>query len=254
MKLHPLLSIKIVFFALCAGFITSTEGQEAPVQFISLGSSCDIALNLRKLDLRTEAYPFDWLLTLRHDPFITLLKEDFLHFLDQRDLVQHPKRPYKIENTYYELEFTHDQLSKESLENPKKFQTELNAIQSKYLRRIHRFRGLNSYPGWVIFFRTAYDYTNHPEPYWKKEGIEKITKAQACELKEALDRYFPQLRFSLVIINFLDEFPLPITGIEGVFEYKIRKTYKTLDYLYLLHHLQKTLLPIPVPSPHYSLQ
>ena len=50
--------------------------------FVSLGNSCSIAYNLKLCNLRTEAYPFDWVRVTNINNVTTLIDNKFNDFLD----------------------------------------------------------------------------------------------------------------------------------------------------------------------------
>jgi hypothetical protein len=201
--------------------------------FVSLGCNCDVAIKLRESELRTHAFPFDWLLSLNHEKFLKLLNEDFTHFLDEEVFFYSPENHLILDNDYYELEFRHDWV-----ENPQDpLKNQLASLAPKYERRIERFRELKSYEGHVYFLRTAYDVLNGGMQLWWRDDHQRITKDQAKSLKVALDAYFPKLDFTLVIINFKEE-KLPKIELEGVLEFKIRRSHKHLDYALMLNKLK----------------
>jgi len=208
----------------------------API-FVSLGSHCEGAVFLRENKLRTQAYPFDWLLSSSHNQFISLLDTDFEFMTDESYFIRHPVHPSVIENSYYEIEFRHDWFFPDTTLSLDRCSEQVEKIQTKYQRRIERFRQLRHCSNKVFFIRVAFEYLNEPNPYWKKEGIEIITATQAIEIKEALHRYFPDLNFTLVIINYQEENAPSISGIDDILEFKIRKAAKLADYANLLNIL-----------------
>lgn len=172
-----------------------------------------------------------------HDQFISLLDNDFQFFIDGYYFIQHPMHKHFVENFYYEIEFRHDWTFPDLMTNPARCREQIENMQTKYQRRIERFRQLRDYKNKVFFIRCAFEYLNEPDPYWRREGIEIITTKQAKEIKEALDRYFPNLNFTLVIVNYREENAPQISGIEGVLEFKMRKSDKQVDYANLFINL-----------------
>lgn len=61
----------------------SLSSIESPL-FVSLGSHCEPAVQLRENQLRKVAFPFDWMETINHEGFLKILDEDFSFFLDKR--------------------------------------------------------------------------------------------------------------------------------------------------------------------------
>lgn len=57
-----------------------------------------------------------------------------------------------------------------------------------------------------------------------------IDSKQARALKDALDRYFPKLDFTLIVLNYLEDFPIPIEESDNIIEFKIRKAHRHEDY------------------------
>lgn len=206
---------------------------------VSLGSHCETAGMMRAYQIRRVAFPFDWLLTLDHDRFLNILEEDFLHFLDMDYFFRHPKYPSVLENTYYEVEFRHDWSFPDFNFDQDRFTKQLQEINDKYTRRITRFRQIGGYHGKVVFIRSAFDFNNDPNVYWGKTDQSRVTFEQALSLKVTLDQYFPNLNFTLVILNYVEDYVPKIEGIKGVLEFKIRKTHKHEDYQKMFEILKK---------------
>ncbi len=206
--------------------------------FVSLGSHCEPAVHIKENDLRRAAFPFDWLLTLDHDHFCKILDEDFAELLNENYFIQHPIHPLVLENTYYEVEFRHDWPSIEINDPQQQYQQQMEEVQTKYRRRIERFRQLDYYQDHVFFLRAAYDFNNDPQVYWGQRSQAQIGKEQAIEIKKHLDQFFPHLDFTLVILNYSDENVPKISGIDRVIEFKIRKDQKQEDYKRVFQILQ----------------
>lgn len=207
--------------------------------FVGIGSHCEIAVKLRENNLRKVAFPFDWMLTLNHDRFLQIFKDDFKDFLNPEYYIQHPVYPSVVEHFYYQVEFRHDWPFPDTATNPERYLKQIQEINSKYTRRIGRFKQIKNYEGKVIFIRIAYDFDNDPNPYWGQKDCSKVTFEQALSLKSTLEEYFPTVDFTLVIVNYTDEYQPKIEGIEGVCEFKIRKTHKHEDYRAMFQKLNK---------------
>ncbi len=110
-------------------------------------------------------------------------------------------------------------------------------IQSKYQRRIARFKQLSDFQGKVYFLRAAFDFNNDPSVYWGESSQARISIEQAVLLKEVLEKYFPSLDFELVIINYVEENAPNIVGINRIREFKVRKSHKQDDYKSLFNSL-----------------
>ncbi len=106
--------------------------------YVSLGSNCSITWWLNKLELRKEAYPFDWCsLTIKHlnlilknnfNEYIDTLKINFLSEKHQNELGYHSM----IITNKYNIKFAHEVITN----NIEDFKTSLN-------KRILRFRKLD---------------------------------------------------------------------------------------------------------------
>lgn len=212
--------------------------------FVSLGSHCEVGLRLREHQLRKTAFPFDWLLTVNHERFIALLEDDFKFFMDERYLIQPLTHPTRVENSYYEVEFCHDWPFLDFWSSPERCRTQLEQIKLKYERRIARFRELRQYSGRVFFIRAAYPKQVDPNLYFSDQNQSRITAAQAMGLKIALDRFFPALDFTLVIINPSDHADGFIDEIDGILEFKL---HESQDYAKIFKTLHK-LCPIKLKN------
>lgn len=216
---------KFFCFASC-----NTELNDACPLFVSLGSHCEVAIQLREQSLRSAAFPFDWLLTLNHERFLALFEEDFELFLEANCFFQHPTNSYMVENDYYQIEWRHDWPFTDYGWDVIRYQQHLLEIQSKYQRRVARFKQLADFQGKVYFLRAAFDFNNDPSVYWGESSQARISVEQAVSLKEVLEKYFPSLEFELVIINYVEENAPAIVGIKKIREFKIRKSHKLVDY------------------------
>jgi hypothetical protein len=165
--------------------------------FVSLGSYCETGHLLRACEIRKAAFPFDWITTIDSEKFLTILQEDFAHFLDRKFLLPEQKDPGPLFNTYYHLEFLHEGDFRGVL-----YAQNMQKFQSKYQRRIERFRTLREHQGKVIFLRTAYRYstTDPHRVYYCADNIE-ISDEYAIKLYNVLKSYFPKLDFTLIIMN-----------------------------------------------------
>ncbi len=224
----PILKLFLFFQIIC---LEACEFDKATSDrlFISLGCNCDVAVQLRDRNLREEAFPFDWLNTSNHDRISEILDDDFQYFVEEDCLFQNENRAF-IENRCYEIEFRHENILRD-------LKNDLDEIATKYKRRIDRFRELRNYKGKVFFIRTAYHVENSGKWYWYQDSHRNISVDQAKTLHEALERFFPFLDFTLVIINFKEEKGPKIENISGVLEFKIRKDHKTVDYMRLISSL-----------------
>lgn len=204
--------------------------EEPPFLFVSLGSHCEVASVLKENHLREVAFPFDSLVTIDSEGMIAALNEDFGNFLNKEGFFPYSLHPDITENSFYKMEFRHEG---PILENADGWQR----TKEKYERRIGRFRQIRDFKGRTFFIRIAYDLPHGGATYWLQEGQTTISSAQAHALKEALDRYFPFLNFTLIILNYVEDLPEPIQEINGVIEFKIRKSHRHTDHAAILNLL-----------------
>ena len=165
------------------------------ILFVSLGSYCAPASLTRSCGLRKAAFPFDWNISMDGEKLIEILDQGFLHFLNPNYLV--PLSPTTLLNTYYRLEFVHDGNWDEE-----HYADFMPLLQSKYQRRIERFKQLNTYKGKVFFLRAAYIYSvEDPHRFYHCEENIEITEEYSLRLYKALGELFPDLDFHLIVIN-----------------------------------------------------
>jgi hypothetical protein len=207
------------------------------IKFVSLGADCTIAHHLNHNELRAEAYPFDWIMTQNEDTFISLIDNNFIYLMDPRYLK--PVGAF-VQNTYYNLYFSHDW-------PPQEFEENLKEVQMKYARRIQRFNALDRYKGKVYFIRGAFNHGGIYQAIPKNELIYQIIQhdhlaidyPRAKKIKAALDRKFPHLNFTLVIINVFEHGDLPEVMIddENILEFRVRNSHAHEDYTKALNSL-----------------
>lgn len=217
-------------------FEDTPSNEEKPL-FVSLGSGCDQGITLRECGLRYAAFPFDWLICGNHKKFITLLEDDFAFFTDENYFVPYamfPGFPNLVMNYYYDLIFRHEGTVTYEWSELDKYQAQLALIKEKYTRRINRFRELRQHPGKIFFIR---NFT------WDEEGQIAHNNEQALELKEALERYFPLVNFTLIVVTYKDTLALPLKPIDKVIEFQLdrppwREEYRKMYETLLNHHCQ----------------
>ena len=125
--------------------------------FVSLGNSCSIAYNLKLCNLRTEAYPFDWVRVTNINNVTTLIDNKFNDFLDidtfvfkeYSDIfeVNSKMGSYVYKNNY--CSFYHE--FENRIEREK-----LLSFKDKYIRRIERFLDLLQSDKKIIFIREEF--------------------------------------------------------------------------------------------------
>ncbi|MDR3550770.1 MAG: DUF1796 family putative cysteine peptidase [Candidatus Babeliales bacterium] len=183
----PLVNKKNVLLIL---FLLHVQSMHA--LWISLGRACPSALNLRKLHMRSDAYPFDWVVS-PFDSLLTALQTDFQYFLS--DLRLRDDRQGVID--YYGISYIHDwptvnqphvdALNTDFISNnpiSPQWQNALPFVKEKYRRRIERFRAACMGNEKVFFVRS-----------------EEITKEQAITLRDFFNAKYPALDFVLVVLK-----------------------------------------------------
>lgn len=187
--------------------------------FISLGSWCNVAINLQKNGMRHAAFPFDWVASVDCEKFLKIFQTDFEYFLDDKYLFIKDSHAF---NDYYNLEFPHDIFFE-----PEEFE-EWIEFKDKYTRRIKRFRELGDYKGKVYFIRSSFGYSNHPDRYFKcKENI-SISTEYSQRLYNTLRNIFPRLDFALIISDPAKE---PIILSENLIYLRTIPNRDTIDQL-----------------------
>lgn len=216
MKLN--ITIALFFVTNLFGVNFEFEGDiqfNKPYLFVSLGCTCWQAQALRLIkahSLRDAAFPFDWLLSLNNDGLVKCLNEDFEHFLDESCFVRYGGS--NLENTRYNFKFTHEWPFRKPNTMEDYYIKQMSYIKEKYTRRINRFRNLKHYKGKIFFVRCFQtDPTFKGEPGWNTQN--------AHNLKNALQRFFPESDFTLVVVSCTENDVPEIESIEGVKEYKI---------------------------------
>jgi len=225
--------MKIVWFFCIIFSQLAAQGDLFPVKnpiFISLGNNCWTAQALAAAGLRECAFPFDWLFSKDDEGLYRALEEDFAYFTDKDCFSPDDYNPVAVRNNRYGMIFTHDWPFPDINVTEERYSQHLDAIKIKYERRIERFRKLQKYEGKVFFFRT---FSTKPEMIgeygWNTE--------KARKLKECLDRYFPNLDFTLIILSCTDPDIPEVDKIEGVVEFKIKELFVQKNYLEMFTQL-----------------
>ena len=116
--------------------------------YISIGLNCDVSIELRKRNIKTFTFPFDWNIK-NYESIYLLLKDNFKHLFDKDKLLyteftdQYNKKNKIVVNTYYDFIFVHDFLINED---------NYDEVYKKYNRRIERFNQILNDPNNNIFF------------------------------------------------------------------------------------------------------
>ena len=101
---------------------------------ISLGYFCGVAIELEKMGLRNQSYPFDWLITANFEKVLEFIENGFVGFLEYDNLYQEAS----VYHQYYfdavnNIHFYHDFSQYASLKE------QFAEVKAKYARRIARF-------------------------------------------------------------------------------------------------------------------
>jgi hypothetical protein len=151
---------------------------------ISLGSRCQVAFHLGQNKLGRGSYPLDWAIT----PFESLyyvIDNGFRNFFDESNIqacdILVPGY-FVVLNTEYNITFIHDFKDKEE------FSKDFLGVKEKYRRRIARFYAATDSDEHIYFVR-------HKD----------IKKDQALSLNHLLQKKFPKMRYTLLVIDETDE-------------------------------------------------
>jgi len=170
------------------------------MKFISLGSSCSIAENLRQLNLRDQALPFDWIKVNNFKNINLMIQDNFNKLWNSNyfNLVKTSSKFFYLQgnlkkvyidmdiyqNTKYNATFYHD--------FPSNSNNLYENFIEKYQKRVSRFLNILQESNSIIFIR------------------EQINPKQICiddllEFYQLIHKINPNLEFKLVIIlnNFL---------------------------------------------------
>ena len=217
-----------------------------PYMFVSLGHNCHLAqatrfpamnnecdLNdieeemnkPRSYGLRDAAFPFDWLITVNVEKLVLCLDEHFERFSDESCFFREGDLS-DVTNVRYDCKFTHDWPFHYGPVSPELHSAHIAHINQKYARRIARFESLKSYKGKMFFMRSFasdLDYQND----------------SALKLRDALRRFFPNLNFTLVIVNWTGNSIFKAGLITDVKEYFLSGLTNFGDYDVIFNDLLK---------------
>ena len=185
---------------LCLSFFCAQFCLEAETLYISLGSNCVPAFCLTDCKLRTAAYPFDWIIS-SFDGLYATLESDFCYFFKDLELL-----PDSTGVTdYYGHQFIHDwRIQTHSSVDLTEvdwvpnnlilgdWQEAVPMIMQKYQRRIDRFRRVLNGENNVVFIRYG-----------------DITKSKAINLRNLIEKNYPNLNFVLLAVKLDEKFEKP---------------------------------------------
>lgn len=170
------------------------------MKFISLGSSCSIAENLRILGLRDQALPFDWIKVNNFKNIISMIEDNFDKLWDSNnyELIKSSSKFFYLKDSLekiplemdvyrhlkYNVMFYHD--------FPTNYENLYEIFCKKYKRRIKRFYNIIENKCPVFFFR-------------EQINPKQISIDDLINFNKLIKKLNPKLKFKLVIIlnNFL---------------------------------------------------
>ncbi len=132
--------------------------------YISIGLDCSVAWQLQKHNIRTVAFPFDWMKISSIDTICRVIESDFRCFFDREHIrpveittsfpvfeddfpdVFETETGLKVQNTYYNITFPHE------FHDVADFETNFDKIKDKYERRIQRFNEYITKPDTKLVF------------------------------------------------------------------------------------------------------
>lgn len=139
------------------------------MKYISLGYFCSVSMDLEKLGLRSESFPFDWLIS-DFEGVVRAIENGFEDFLKYEYLSQNRANRAIYRNTHYNIDFYHDFDSLIPLSQ------QLPQVESKYRRRIDRFYASIKEP--TLFIRYISDEElidgKSKELIWIEENYDRI--------------------------------------------------------------------------------
>lgn len=154
-------------------------------EVVSLGSRCQVAIQMEHNGVRHLAYPFDWIVTHAQGLGSFIINQGS-HFLDRDKVVyvgEYPGNPpyYFVQDTHYGFESYHDFLPPHTPGN-------FDLVKDKFQRRIKRFFALLNSNKKILFIRTD------------------VTREEAEYLDSVIRTMHPKLVYTLVALNKTDDF------------------------------------------------
>lgn len=162
------------------------------MNYISLGSSCSVAYQLQKLNLKKETLPFDWIRTPNISFVLDLIKNNFNSFFDDLEFVKEDEKfPYLNDDDDFDTVL--DKKTKIYKNNNIGFfhdfkdNTTLDDVKEKYNRRFTRFYNVIQNPS--IFIRDEQKFKQSDIPIYN-------------ELNKELKKYNINNKLILIINTF----------------------------------------------------
>ncbi len=166
------------------GWDDQSEFKEEKI-VISLGFNCGAARHFQANNLSGAYFPFDWCFS-EYESIYRAIRDDFKGFLEV--LVAPPVKYREVIDQTYKIKFIHD--FKVDV-GDQVFLLDYDENKAKYERRISRFRNALKSKKKLFFFRAV------------------ITKQEALQLRNLITEKYPQLDYTLVVMNKTDDFKEP---------------------------------------------
>lgn len=169
-------------------------------EIISLGSNCSPGLSLRKLNIKKETYPFDWVRSNSKIIYDVLLngKDKYLNFSNENisnDFYLNDLHSY-LENSknsyvnYYGQYFTHyKNITQKDL-------------KIKFDRYLNRFFDLLKTNKKVLFIHTNEEFIYHKKSRDDKSELYKYL----CKINDLIEEKYPELTFEIINIDINNTF------------------------------------------------
>jgi len=155
--------------------------------YISLGSTCSIVYNLKRLELRTKAYPFDWIRILNLNKITELINNNFDKFLDIDNFeFKEYSDKFMIDGEYGSYIYSNDYCNFYHEFNKPINECDVDEFINKYQRRINRFMDLLNSDEEIIFVR---------------EELRKVNINKINNFINSIQNVNPNINFKLVIIS-----------------------------------------------------
>lgn len=170
-------------------------------EIVSLGSNCNIGLSLRELNLKKEAYPFDWVRTNAKIIYDVLTNKSNLYaqlnnaivsndyFLSNLHYFLHPHFPNTHVN-YYGQHFTHH------LDHtPKQLTDRIN-------RQLNRFHSLLQTNKKILFIHCNEEYIYHEHSRNHRMELYHYL----CKINDHFLMEYPDITFDIINIDIFDDY------------------------------------------------
>lgn len=191
---------------------------------VGLGGNCRVSTWLKALNLRFQAFPFDWVESEEIEGLIALINNDFDDYLLLENLTPFFNYYYnRVQDRIYKINLVHDfsfqgneNFSFAKHEDFKKgincINNEYFAVYEKYKKRIQRFKDLYKNHNQIIFVRVLY-----------------IDKDSAILLHKSLKKTFNnKVNIMLIVINDQEDFKVD-WNLEGIKNFYLPTLYLTTD-------------------------